>query len=533
MDLLSLGKEPISPDQPTGSDVRYDPEFDSLQAEIDKLFSPSAVDRTDWKTVSNISINILSTKSKDLLVACYLAVSQVHLNKVEGLAAGLTILRDMLNTYWDTLFPPKKRMRGRLGAVEFWIERTETALENIPPANSTEKMDEIKSVFSDLDSILKESLPDPPLLTPVERQIQRIFETVNSQPVNDAPDTQTASAVVPEEFPAKSVKKVESAVSEIKQTGAEREDISSEKEALKVAVNGLQKLRKAASYIFEENPENPISYRYRRVDAWAKVSALPPSENGKTNILPPLPYELQNLHDLRSNGKWELLLKSSEQNLSQFIFWFDLNRFAAEALINLGEIYVKPHKAVCEETAFFLYRIPGLESLAFSDGTPFADPETRQWIKSISLESGGNPAGQIQIVENDPSAENDDRMPEIIKQAMDLSQKMKIVEAVGLIHRELQNCRSKRASLLWRLALCQVILGSDKKNMALPHFEVILDDIESYKLETWDPDLAVKALFIVFTGYQSFAEKEYKTKASEALNRIAKINPVEAIRLGK
>jgi type VI secretion system protein VasJ len=121
MDLLSLGKDPISPDQPTGSDVRYDPEFESLQAEVDKLFSPSAVDRTDWKKVNDISIDILSTKSKDLLVACYLAVSQAHINQISGLADGLTIINDMVTVYWDALFPPKKRMRGRLGAIEFWI----------------------------------------------------------------------------------------------------------------------------------------------------------------------------------------------------------------------------------------------------------------------------------------------------------------------------------------------------------------------------------------------------------------------------
>jgi hypothetical protein len=28
MDLLTLGKDPIRPDEPAGSDVRYEPEFD-------------------------------------------------------------------------------------------------------------------------------------------------------------------------------------------------------------------------------------------------------------------------------------------------------------------------------------------------------------------------------------------------------------------------------------------------------------------------------------------------------------------------
>ena len=52
MDIHSLGKEPIQQDQPAGLDVRYEPEFEQLQAEIDKLSMPSASGGTDWKNGS-------------------------------------------------------------------------------------------------------------------------------------------------------------------------------------------------------------------------------------------------------------------------------------------------------------------------------------------------------------------------------------------------------------------------------------------------------------------------------------------------
>ena len=84
MDLATLGKDPINEDQPTGSDVRYEPEFDELQAEIDKLSVPSASGELNWERVSDLSAKILSEKSKDLLVASYLAVSQLYINKAEG-----------------------------------------------------------------------------------------------------------------------------------------------------------------------------------------------------------------------------------------------------------------------------------------------------------------------------------------------------------------------------------------------------------------------------------------------------------------
>ncbi|MDH3575647.1 MAG: type VI secretion system ImpA family N-terminal domain-containing protein, partial [Desulfobacteraceae bacterium] len=87
MDLLSLGKDPINPDQPTGSDVSYEIEFDELEAEIRKLYLPSSLSEEaeiDWKKIGDLSASILAEQSKDLRAASYFAVSQIHTNQIEG-----------------------------------------------------------------------------------------------------------------------------------------------------------------------------------------------------------------------------------------------------------------------------------------------------------------------------------------------------------------------------------------------------------------------------------------------------------------
>ena len=152
MDLLSLGKDPINPDCPTGSDVRYEPEFEMLQAEIDKLSMPSSSGGIDWQKVGNMAALILNEKSKDLLVASYLAVSQIYTQKIEGLAVGLTVIYDLLDQFWDTLFPSKKRMRGRLGAIEWWIEKSEAALQTIQADSlPTENIEKLKQDLKQID----------------------------------------------------------------------------------------------------------------------------------------------------------------------------------------------------------------------------------------------------------------------------------------------------------------------------------------------------------------------------------------------
>ncbi|RJP44576.1 MAG: type VI secretion system protein TssA [Desulfobacteraceae bacterium] len=545
MDFLALGKEPISPDQPAGYDVRYEPEFDLLQAEIDKLSSPSALAGADWKKVHEISAKILSEKSKDLFVACCFAVSQIHIRRIDGLADGLRILHDMVTMYWDQMFPPKKRMRGRLGAVEFWIEKTESALEGIAAGGSGDnKWEDIRQHLEGLTSFLGEALPEPPLFTPIERQVKRLSEGA------DKAEQSSASYPLREDHQEDnaSFAKTRETLSEIQSSAAARAGVSlpasqkpveepkksaSENDPRKIIQQGLKSFRQGASLLFEENSKDASAYRYRRIEAWSKVSALPPVVGDKTQVPPPPPHELQNIMDLRTNKSWQFLLRAAEYKVSQFIFWFDLNRFAAEALINLGEEYISAHNVVCDETAFLFHRLKGLDRLAFSDGTPFAGPETRQWIGNLSL---GGPAASVERIsfpDGGQDAETADKMSATINKAQDFVKKMQTAEAVGLIHAELSHCASQKESLLWRMALCRILLGSDKKSLALPHLELMIDDVDQFRLEAWDPKLALNVLLTVWSGYASFTENQFKNKAAEVLMRIAKIDPVEAIRIGK
>lgn len=545
MNFLALGNEPISPDQPAGSDVRYEPEFDLLQAEIDKLSSPSAAVATDWKKVQDVSVKILSEKSKDLFVACCLAVSQIHIRRIDGLADGLSIMHDMVTQHWDQMFPPKKRMRGRQGAIEFWIEKTESALEGITAQGTGgNKWEEIRQHLEGLTSFLKEALPEPPLFTPIERQVRRLSEEAGNteKPLSTAPapegipgdktipskqpDAPSESAPPPEARP------VSSSAAALKPVEEPKKGIP-ENDPRKIIQQGLKSFRQAAILLFEENPKDASSYRYRRIEAWAKVAGLPPVIGDKTQVPPPPPHELKTVMDLRTNKSWQFLLRAAEQKVSQYIFWLDLNRFVSESLINLGEAFINAHNVVSDETAFLLYRLKGLDRLAFSDGMPFADPETRQWIENLSLGEGVDPVGPIPLAGSGQDSEIADKMSATINKAQDLIKKMQTAEAVGLIHEEFSHCVSQKESLLWRMALCRILLGSDKKSLVLPHLELMIHDVDQYRLEAWEPKLALDALLIVWSGFSALSDDQSKNKAAEILTRIAKINPVEAIRIGK
>src|SRR5688572_22143620 len=94
----------ISTTAPTGENIAYDPRFEALRAEVGKLDSPAAGE-VDWETVAKQGQQLLSSTSKDLLLASYTTYALFQIERLPGLAVGLGVLRGMLERYWDDCFP--------------------------------------------------------------------------------------------------------------------------------------------------------------------------------------------------------------------------------------------------------------------------------------------------------------------------------------------------------------------------------------------------------------------------------------------
>ena len=124
-------------------------------------------------------------------------------------------------------------------------------------------------------------------------------------------------------------------------------------------------------------------------------------------------------------------------------------------------------------------------------------------------------------------------MAEEIQKAQALAKKKKLVEAVESLQQHLHNSSSERDRLLWRLALSQLLVNSKKPGLALPHLGHILRDLDLYRLDKWDPELALSVLKTVLVGFNSQYDQDSKKNATEVLSRIATLDPAEALRLEK
>lgn len=518
MELEDLGKKPIEGESTTGSDARYEPEFEALEAEIDKMSSPTASGGVDWKKVVQLCSEILGSKSKDLLVASYLSVGLTRTKGAEGFCIGVKVLGDLLETYWDKLFPSKKRMRGRMAAIEWWAEKTEAALEKVDIKGlSRPRIEQLKEDMEKLASLVSELFPDPPSVITIQRFVEAIPLEEEKPPKEEAPPSEVTTSPQPQ-------------APKVPPPPAEAE-ISSAKDAERAVTSALTEIKQAATFLWEQDKSDPRAYRWRRLATWAIVDSPPPALEGKT-MIPPPPAQIKGIFEkLETEGDWNALLEAAEGRSSEFVFWLDLHYYVSEALGQLGEKYEAAREAVTRETAYFLMRIQGIEDLSFSDGTPFAQDHTKVWLKGISLAKEEEVPESHLSLEGTPSLET--LIGEELKEAQKLTRKRKVAEAIRLLHNRVKESSSGKEELLWRLALCQILVHAKKAHLAAPHAEHILDDIKAHGIEKWEPDLALRALRGVLSVFQRLDTEEYKDKAASVVERIAKVDPAAALKLKK
>jgi type VI secretion system protein VasJ len=468
----------------------------------------------------------LAGKSKDILVASYFAVSQIHQNQLDGLGVGITVYHDIIETYWEDLYPKKKRMKGRINAIEWWIGRTETALAQVKPVSmSSETKDGILENLEKIQTMLDNKLPEAPLVRPILRALDNFKAVSKEEPVPEAPPPQEK---IPE--PVTSAP----AAAPVASPQPEAVEMASEADAQKIAASGFKIIGRAASYLINNHSVSPLGYRYARMSVWSSIEDLPMAADGNKTIIPPPDLQFVNiLKDLKAKGNFKNLLEAAESKVVELIFWLDLNRYAAEALTGLGDQYEKAKDAVCMETAFFLNRLSGLDGLAFADGTPFADNETKEWIREIGFSDVTEMAAPVTPIS--PSGEDGQGknvLAEEIANAHMLAKTKKLKEAVELLSDNLKKSVSDKEKLLWRIGLSQVLIGSKKADMTLPHLEHILSDIEDYKLEKWDPDIALNGYKTVLAALKTQKDDDAKSKAKDILGKIAKLDAVEAFKIG-
>ncbi len=508
MNLDDIGRTPIPGASPAGQDSHYEPAFAQLQAEIDKLSSVTAGGAVDWTRVVDLAGEILSGMSKDLTVGAYLGVGLTQTRGPEGLALGARILRDLCATFWEDCLPAKKRVRGRVAAFAWWQEKNLTWLRNaadMDPMPAERQRDIIADVRA-LDAALADLLPDFPPMNDLLEVLRRLPVIAEAPAAPAEQPGAAATPATPDSRPAPA------------QTAAPQ-DAASARAALSDAALTF------ANMGGRENPADPWVWRAARLGAWIRLQALPPEEGGRTMLPPPEQAAKNALLNLLNQGRYLEAALAAEEQITASLFWLDPHRVAAKALEALGPEYAAACSAVGAELRLFLTWLPGVDRLAFSDGTPFADAETRAWLGSLAAAGASRPAqaAAAQDAGDGPAAIQEEAEKRFA--AKDLP------GALDLLGQAERRAASGPARLRLMLAQMSLLGRAGHWPVAVSLAEAVAGEVERRGLEDWDPELALEALLAVREAYTGLGGDTGLAKAREYAACAARIRPSAALLL--
>lgn len=514
---------PIPGANPAGAEARYEPGFEVARLEIAKL--ESVTDNVvQWKLVHEHASTILRDKSKDLLMATYLAFAKLKQTGIGDFVVGLAVVGGLLDRYWEGLFP--ERLRGRANALSWLVDQLDKALGEVKlvPKDRPEVL-ALQTIVSRVATLARDRMAsDGPSFGPVNERVQRMLlavpEEKQAPPPPPPPPTPTpvaqaapAPAAAPKPAAAPAVTSVaapanaEAVVTYLQETG--------------------RNLVSAANQLREAAPTNPAAYRLMRVGLYLHLDRAPPSEaGGKTQIPALMPAKRTQLATLEANGKWEALIAESEGSLPTARFCLDLHRYTHRALERLGDAYVAARQAVVAELAAVLARMPDAPDLSARDGTPLCDGDTKTWIAQIVLAGTGAPSGGGA----DNSGGADDA--KVFAEVRGLLTAGKAADAMRIGQACVDTSTTERQRFVRRSSLANALLDAGQAMLARGLFAALERELRERQLFAWEPELSARCLegFVRAIRAAAKAGARYE-QADLVYERLCLVDPTAAARL--
>lgn len=489
-DRASVWLAPIPGASPAGVVARLEPEYQAVANEVAKLDALTGGD-VNWKRVKEGAGEILRSKSKDVVMAAYLAHALHVTDGLEGLATGTTFLAELLDRFWGDAFPELKRIRGRANAVQWFLEKTQPALAGARAgAGDLEKVAALDAAAKRLSEVVRGRFADAaPALGPLAEAVGRLkydAEQAAAPPPTPA-QASAASASIP--APAVSAPAVSAPA-----MPAPAGQLAGVEQATDYLRDVGAALISAGATLRGENASDPVSYRVLRTGLWLHMASAPPSEAGKSSVPAPAEDLRAQLRLLQQNQKWSALIEEAESALSHSRFWLDLHRMTCQALTGLGAGHDRAREAVHAELRTLLARMPALPTLSFSDGTPFADAQTRTWLEEEIAPKQGAGAVASAASPGDDGVAVDPAVLERISRAKKLFGGGQAKEALAELQAFVASRPSRRAQFRARLDLARACGGAGLTALAKATYEELDRDAVTHGLDEWEPALAAECL---------------------------------------
>jgi type VI secretion system protein VasJ len=258
-------------------------------------------------------------------------------------------------------------------------------------------------------------------------------------------------------------------------------------------------------------------YRTSRMALWDPISVLPDSQDRITRIPPP-PHPLQSaLESVLSSGNPENLIAFSENQQPVYPFWLDLSFHEAMALEKMGESGHQAALAIKGEISFLCKRLAGIESLSFSDNTPFLSPEGKKWLESLhnsnQPQSGGETLASSALFEPVRLMIGDGRHEEAARRFEEIRKK----------------APSPRLRLHLDTEFLMEIAGRGRDFPVETFALSLLRESDRIDLDHWEPELSKRVLPLLYRIFSQSEEADLQKEAGRLMRRLVALDISSAI----
>ncbi|MNG62916.1 hypothetical protein D3C79_211270 [compost metagenome] len=351
---------PVNDTSPTGEDPGYDDDFQRIREEVNKLSG------IDTGLICTLAEKLLTTTAKDIRIASYYCWARLHQDGETGFAEGLELLAGMLQRYGTQLHP--QRERSRKPALE-WLagSRVLDSLSLWPEVARDDALRTAGALLLIRDSLEAETEASQP-------ELNALYSALESRLMKaggvDAVVPQNAGNTTPT---------------------PQNSDFTDPNAPVLSRITSGQDLLAQARTLTEYLREQPdgwlAAHRLMKSLRHDTLGAIPaPDAEGKTRIEPPRADQRAMLKRLYLQQSWLEILEQADSTFSRGAnhLWLDLQWYIHQALVKSGKDVLAD--IITADLKGLLRRLTGLETLAFNDGTPFADEVTLNWINQSVFE---------------------------------------------------------------------------------------------------------------------------------------------------
>jgi type VI secretion system protein ImpA len=468
-DLLT----PIPGDSPSGVNLRYDPVTDKIkEARREDIDAPQgdwkiALKTADFPAVIKMASEAIAKRGKDLQIAVWLVDAHIRREGFSMLAPSFHFLHDLLEQYWDTLYPPTDEdgdMEVRAAPLVWLGSKLGEPLGFLPIVSnklSWNKYQESRKVGyeTDADTGEKEEARQAAIKEgkTTGEEFDAAAEATSTPTLRDTYKQLTQGKTALEELIehcdtqfgdfSPSFIKTRDAIDEIAQTvrillsrrpdGLEEEapafddefslGLSTDTETSAAAVEEAteavpapeaaaggdiaRQLAAICRTLRSRDPEDASPYLILRSYAWASTMYKAPMLDHSTIEAPESDLRVK-LKRLTGDSEWDKVIELTEANMLRPCgrFWLDMQRYAVNALEQRGSLAVA--KVVVNQFRILLEFLPDLVDITFPDDTPAANAETKEWITNFVIHQqvtgGREPEAPSESGESSDSSESSD-----------------------------------------------------------------------------------------------------------------------------